>query len=78
MQSLDSVNVISHARIFLRREVTGLFEKSTWINDQLRWITEEKHSYKPVVKVASDEGYYFSFFMKILVQAAFIDFSIRK
>ena len=33
MQSLDSVNVISQARISLLREVSGLFDKSDRIDD---------------------------------------------
>ena len=33
MQSLDSVNGISQARIFLRRKVAGLFDKYTRINE---------------------------------------------
>ena len=43
MQSLDSVNVISQAIIFLRRKIAELFDKYmyTWINVELKWITEE-------------------------------------
>ena len=58
MQSLDSVNVINQTRFSLMREVAGLFNKSNWVNDYLKWITDEKHSQQPVGKVVSDEGYY--------------------
>ena len=43
MQSLDSVNVISQARIFLRRKVAGLFDKYTRINDWSKRIEQENH-----------------------------------
>ena len=41
MPSLDSVNVISQARIFIRRKVAEIFDKYTRINEWLKWITEE-------------------------------------
>ena len=52
MQSLDSVNVISQARISPRREVAGLFDKYA----RIKWFVEVDYRWKTSLKTIGKGG----------------------
>ena len=73
MQSLDSVNVISQARISLRREVARLFDKLT----RIKWLVEVDYRRKTLLKTIGKGGELLEILLFIsLNNAAFIDFSL--